>query len=124
MLTNVFTLLESSNVLCISIETVRPPSEVDEKAQMEQSEKDQQRLLKTQQRQRLVKDNQKLRTTWGTMKLTGKYEKLVRNYLVHLFLPCLRTILEPHSNKFVHLSIYTSTISFDKTLYMNTYNSC
>lgn len=62
---------------------MRPPADMPEKAQMEQSEKEENRQQK-QKRQRLVQQADNLRVTFGSMRLSGKYERLVnftRSYL-------------------------------------------
>lgn len=51
-----------------------------EKAQMEQSEKEENRR---QKRQKLVQEAENLRVTFGSMRLTGKYERLVRSLLLN-----------------------------------------
>ncbi|XP_078322430.1 epithelial cell-transforming sequence 2 oncogene-like isoform X2 [Crassostrea virginica] len=57
-------------------ETVRPPADVPEKAQMEQSEKEENRLQKRRKHHKLVQQAENLRATFGSMRLTGKYERL------------------------------------------------
>lgn len=63
-------------------ETVRPPADVPEKAQMEQSEKEENRLQKRRKHQKLVQQAENLRATFGSMRLTGKYERLVKTNLL------------------------------------------
>lgn len=60
-------------------ETLRPPADMPEKAQMEQSEKEENRRQERQKRQKLVQEAENLRVTFGSMRLTGKYERLVRS---------------------------------------------
>lgn len=57
-------------------ETLRPPADMPEKAQMEQSEKEENRRQERQKRQKLVQEAENLRVTFGSMRLTGKYERL------------------------------------------------
>lgn len=64
-------------------ETLRPPADMPEKAQMEQSEKEENRRQQRQKRQKLVQEAENLRVTFGSMRLTGKYERLVRSLLLN-----------------------------------------
>ena len=57
-------------------ETGDSPVEMKEKAQTEPSEKDEQ-LRKTKKKEKLYNPMDNLRTTFGTMRLTGRYERLV-----------------------------------------------
>ena len=67
-------------------ETVRPPAEEPEKAQMEQSEKEENRLQKRRKHQKLVQQAENLRATFGSMRLTGKYERLVKTTIALEFI--------------------------------------
>lgn len=64
-------------------ETLRPPADMPEKAQMEQSEKEENRRQERQKRHKLVHEAENLRVTFGSMRLTGKYERLVRSLVLN-----------------------------------------
>lgn len=81
---NEFIFIHGNEILlnCFT-ETLRPPADMPEKAQMEQSEKEENRRQQRQKRQKLVQEAENLRVTFGSMRLTGKYERLVRSLVLN-----------------------------------------
>ncbi|XP_056015999.1 epithelial cell-transforming sequence 2 oncogene-like isoform X2 [Ostrea edulis] len=86
-------------------ETVRPPADMPEKAQMEQSEKEENRQQK-QKRQRLVQQADNLRVTFGSMRLSGKYERLsAKQFHDH-----------PEKRTPIAMEILSSEVEYNRTL--------
>ncbi|XP_062586271.1 epithelial cell-transforming sequence 2 oncogene-like [Saccostrea cucullata] len=87
-------------------ETVRPPADMPEKAQMEQSEKEENRRQRQQKNQRLVQQADNLRVTFGSMRLTGKYERLsAKQFHDH-----------PEKRTPIAMEILSSEVEYNRTL--------